>query len=80
MNLILELFCHTESTELMSNVGLDFDWEKLETKKVLFKNIDIAMPVKINGKEYTEIHVGGNSYIAKEHYIDLFKTLLNEKE
>jgi hypothetical protein len=79
MNLILDVFCHTESTELMSSVGLDFDWNTLETKKVLFKNIDLAMPVMINGKEYTEIHIGGNSYIAKEHYIDLLKTLLNEK-
>jgi hypothetical protein len=63
----------------MSNVGLDFDWEKLETKKVLFKNIDLIMPVKINGKEYTEIHIGGNSYIAKEHYIDILNFLLKEK-
>ena len=79
MNLIVDVFCHTESTELMSSVGLDFDWDTLETKKVFFKNIDLAMPITINNKDYSEIHVGGNYYIAKIHYIDLLKTLY-EKE
>lgn len=73
MNLLLEVFCHTETTELMTNVGLEVDWSTLETKSVLFRNIDLAMPVQIGGKEYTEIHVGGNSYIANIKFVELVK-------
>lgn len=75
MNLILDVFCHTETTELMTNVGLEVDWSTLETKSVLFRNIDLAMAVHIGGNEYTEIHVGGNSYIAKIKFIELVKQL-----
>jgi hypothetical protein len=73
MNLLLDVYCHTETTELMSNVGLEVDWNTLETKSVLFRNIDLAMSVQIGDKEYTEIHVGGNSYIAKIKFVEFIK-------
>jgi hypothetical protein len=73
MNLLLEVFCHTETTELMTNVGLEVDWGTLETKSVLFRNVDLAMGVQIGGQEYTEIHVGGNSYIAKIKFVEFIK-------
>lgn len=76
MNLLLDVYCHTETTELMSNVGLEVDWNTLETKSVLFRNIDLAMSVQIGDKEYTEIHVGGNSYIAKIKFIEFVKQSL----
>jgi len=73
MNLLLDVFCHTETTELMTNVGLEVDWATLETKSVLFRNIDIAMAVQIGNNEYTEITIGGNSYIAKIKFVELLK-------
>jgi len=73
MNLLLDVYCHTETTELMSNVGLEVDWNTLETKSVLFRNIDLAMAVQIGNQEYTEIHVGGNSYIAKIKFVEFIK-------
>jgi len=76
MNLLLDVYCHTETTELMSNVGLEVDWNTLETKSVLFRNIDLAMSVQIGDKEYTEIHVGGNSYIAKIKFVEFIKQSL----
>jgi len=76
MNLLLDVYCHTETTELMSNVGLEVDWNTLETKSVLFINIDLAMSVQIGDKEYTEIHVGGNSYIAKIKFVEFVKQSL----
>jgi len=76
MNLLLDVYCHTETTELMSNVGLEVDWNTLETKSVLFRNIDLAMSVQIGDKEYTEIHVGGNSYIAKIKFVEFVKQSL----
>jgi len=76
MNLLLDVFCHTETTELMSNVGLEVDWNTLETKSVFFRNIDLAMAVQIGGQEYTEIHVGGNSYIAKIKFVEFVKQSL----
>jgi hypothetical protein len=60
----------------MSNVGLEVDWNTLETKSVLFRNIDLAMSVQIGDKEYTEIHVGGNSYIAKIKFVEFVKQSL----
>lgn len=78
MNLIVDVFCHTETTELMTNVGLEVDWSTLETKSVLFRNIDLAMAVNIGGQEYTEIHIGGNSYIAKIKFVELVKLLLDK--
>lgn len=75
MNILLDVFCHTETTELMTNVGLEVDWGTLETKSVLFRNIDLAMAVNIGGQEYTEIHIGGNSYIAKIKFVELIKQL-----
>ncbi len=77
MNLLLDVYCHTETTELMSNVGLEVDWNTLETKSVLFRNIDLAMSVQIGDKEYTEIHVGGNSYIAKIKFVEFVKQSLS---
>jgi len=79
MNLILDVFCHTETTELMTNVGLEVDWGTLETKSVLFRNIDLAMAVQIGGQEYTEIHVGGNSYVAKIKFIEFIKLSYEKK-
>jgi hypothetical protein len=76
MNLLLDVYCHTETTELMSNVGLEVDWNTLETKSVLFRNIDLAMSVQIGNQEYTEIHVGGNSYIAKIKFVEFVKQSL----
>ena len=73
MNLLIDVYCHTETTELMSNVGLEVDWNTLETKSVLFRNIDLAMAVQIGGQEYTEIHVGGNSYVAKIKFVEFIK-------
>ena len=77
MNLLLDVYCHTETTELMSNVGLEVDWNTLETKSVLFRNIDLAMSVQIGNQEYTEIHVGGNSYIAKIKFVEFVKQSLS---
>jgi hypothetical protein len=57
----------------MTNVGLEVDWATLETKSVLFRNIDIAMAVQIGNNEYTEITIGGNSYIAKIKFVELLK-------
>ena len=79
MNLILDVFCHTETTELMTNVGLEVDWGTLETKSVLFRNVDLAMAVQIGGQEYTEIHVGGNSYVAKIKFIEFIKLSYEKK-
>ena len=76
MNILLDVYCHTESTELMSSVGLEVDWNTLETKSVLFRNIDLAMSVQFGNQEYTEIHVGGNSYIAKIKFVEFVKQLL----
>ena len=73
MNIILDVFCHTETTELMTDVGLEVDWSTLFVKSVLFRNIDLAMGVSINGNEYTEIHVGGNSYVAKIKFVEFIK-------
>ena len=78
MNLLIDVFCHTETTELMSNVGLEVDWSTLQTKSVLFRNIDLGMAVQIGDNEYTEIHVGGNSYIAKIKFVEFVKQSLDK--
>ena len=79
MNLLLDVFCHTETTELMTNVGLEVDWGTLDTKSVLFRNIDIAMAVQIGNNEYTEITIGGNSYIAKIKFVELIKKIYDAR-
>ena len=79
MNLLLDVFCHTETTELMTNVGLEVDWSTLDTKSVLFRNIDIAMAVQIGNNEYTEITIGGNSYIAKIMFVELIKKIYDAR-
>ena len=63
----------------MTNVGLEVDWSTLDTKSVLFRNIDLAMAVQIGNNEYTEITIGGNSYIAKIKFIELLKLIYETK-
>ena len=79
MNLLIDVFCHTDTTELMTDVGLEVDWSTLVVKSVLFRRIDLAMAVNVGGLEYTEIHVGGNSYVAKIKFVELVKLLVDKK-
>lgn len=79
MNILLDVFSHTDTTELMTDVGLEVDWSSLLIKSVLFRRIDLAMAVNIGGLEYTEIIVSGNSYIAKIKFVELVKLLVDQK-
>ena len=75
--IILPILIHTDSTMLLKNLGADFRWEDLVESEFCFFKIDFACRSIKDGREYVEINVGENSFIANVTF-DEFIEAINE--
>lgn len=71
----IEILYHSDTTKMLKELDMDFNWADLDRKMVYFNNIDVIIPYDKDGLEYTEIHVGSNVYISTLPY-NLIKSVL----
>jgi len=75
--IILPILIHSDNTLMLKDLGVDFRYEDLSENEFCFFKIDFACRSFKNGKEYTEINVGENSFIANVTF-DEFINVINE--
>jgi len=75
--IVLPILIHTDDTMLLKNLGADFRWDDLVENEFCFFKIDFACRSFKDGREYVEINVGENSFIANVTF-DEFINAINE--
>jgi len=61
---VLPVLCHDESTALFNELGINYSYNDLNEVEFLFFNIDFACGNTRDGKEFTEIVSGEDSYVV----------------
>ena len=68
----LDVFYHSDETRSLDDIGIAFDWDDLETRKITFYNIDAISPHKVDNEFlYSKIFIGGEIFICNKHYNEL---------
>ena len=60
---VLPVLCHDESTALFNELGITYSYNDLNEVEFLFFKIDFACGNVRDGKEFTEIVTGEESYV-----------------
>jgi hypothetical protein len=72
----IEILYHTDTTKMLKDLDMEFNWDDLDRVMAYFCNIDVILPYFRDGVEYTEIHVGNHTYISTVPYLLLKKILI----
>jgi hypothetical protein len=72
----IEILYHSDTTRMLKDLDMDFNWDDLDRVMAYFCNIDVILPYVRDGIEYTEIHVGNHTYISTVPYLLLKKVLI----
>ena len=76
MKIEIDVFFHTDSTENLSNLGIDYDIQKCEVRRMTVYNVNAISPyLNTNGMEYCSIHCNGSEFICVESY-DTIKQMM----
>lgn len=73
----IEILYHSDTTRMLKDLDMEFNWDDLDRKVAYFNNIDVILPYQKDGIEYTEIHAGHGVYITPLNYEILKDILLN---
>ncbi len=73
----LEIMWHTDDTKQLSDLGIDYDIDEVETRKVTFYGIShIKTNIWDDTHEFTNIYaLCGEQYISRLKYNDLKKEI-----
>ena len=71
---VLPVLCHDESTALFNELGITYSYNDLNEVEFLFFHIDFACGNVRDGKEFTEIVSGEDSYVINLTF-EAFKKL-----
>lgn len=60
----LFIFHHTDETDTMQRVGVDYPMDNAELRKITFYTINAVSQFFDDGNEYASIHTNGSQYIC----------------
>jgi len=66
---------NTDSTKALQDAELDIDVEMYEHRVMMFYRIEAISPNLSYGKEYTNIHIAGDSFICPISYKEMKENL-----
>jgi hypothetical protein len=72
----IEILYHNESTRMLKSMDMQFSFEALDVIPMYVNHFDAIHPHYNQGREYTEIFIGGGTVICTLSYsefIELFK-------
>jgi hypothetical protein len=64
----IEVLWHTDETRPLDELGIDFDFADCEHRLMTFYRIDAISPNLGDGKDYCNIHSGGDKWISPNSY------------
>jgi len=73
---VLPVLCHNEDTALFNELGISYKYQDLEEVEFIFFNIDFACGNNRDGKEFTEIVSGEDSYVINLRFNDFKKLFI----
>jgi hypothetical protein len=73
---VLPVLCHNEDTALFNELGISYKYQDLEEVEFIFFNIDFACGNIRDGKEFTEIVSGEDSYVVNLRFNDFKKLFI----
>jgi len=74
MQIELNILFHSDQTSQLKDIGIGYDLEDCETRKMMFYNINSISVYLDNGKEYASIHANGTEYVC----VDDYQTVINK--
>lgn len=76
MTIEIEVLYHTDSTRQFDDLGLSYDVEDLEKRKMTFYSIDAIAPNYWDeDNEFCNVFVGGEKWICPMKYSELKKKI-----
>ena len=74
----LQVLWHTDTTTALESASIDYDLTDLDTRLVLFFNIDCVMPYEWEKDiEFCRVHSGGEKFICPMTYEEMVKKLID---
>jgi len=71
MNITLPILKHTEETEKLESLGIDFDDDKFEIENITFYKIYAISPIG----NFCAIHTNGTEYVCTHSYEEVWDKL-----
>ena len=71
MNITLPILKHTEETEKLENLGIDFNDDQYEIEYITFYRIYAISPMN----NFCSIHTNGTEYICTQSYEEVWDKL-----
>lgn len=69
----IEILFHNDSTRMLRSINMNFSFDALDVIPMYLHHFDGAHPHYNNGKEYTEIFIGGGTVISPLTYMEFIE-------